>query len=159
DYLDFIIQRGKEQEVLSTLAEYFAREKAPLELAQIKRGACVAAQFAEKCHDEGWRLWEAGINVCPTIKFTGHSWDSFLSTLGPEQRYNVRRKLKNLAKRFDISFEMARSEEQRKEALATLLSLHSLRWQERGGSDAFFVPEHVSFHQELSSLALQQKWL
>lgn len=156
DYLDFIVRRGKEADVLPALAEYLVRENALLELAQIKRGNCLAAEFASQCVEHDWRLWETRINVCPTINLTGHTWDSYLATLGSEHRYNFRRKLRNLANRFDVRFEMARTEDERKDALATLVSLHTLRWRERGGSDAFFVPEHVSFHDELSSLALQQ---
>ncbi len=156
DYLDFIIQRGKQQDVLPALAEYLVRENALLELAQIKRGDGLAVEFAGQCIEQGWRSWETSINVCPTINLTGHTWDSYLATLGSEHRYNFRRKLKNLSNRFEVRFEMARSEDERKEALTTLVSLHSLRWEERGGSDAFFIPEHVSFHDELSSLALQQ---
>jgi CelD/BcsL family acetyltransferase involved in cellulose biosynthesis len=54
---------------------------------------------------------------------------------------------------------MAGTQEERREALSILLSLHSLRWQNRGGSDAFLNSAAISFHEELSSLALDRGWL
>jgi len=99
------------------------------------------------------------INVCPTIDLTGQTWETYLAGLGSEHRYNFRRKLKNLEKRFAVRFELASSEPQCRQALETLVALHSLRWNQRGGSDAFFLPEHIAFHKELSSLALPKGWL
>ena len=157
DYLDLIIRQDKEQEVLPALTQYLAREKSLLTLAQINRQFCLAGGFAKYWRERGWSFREASSNVCPTIPLSGHTWDSYLATLGSEHRYNFRRKLKNLTKRFEVRFEPARSEEQRQEALAILLALHSSRWQER--SDAFITPQLISFHDELSSLALQRGWL
>lgn len=159
DYLDLIIRAGKEQQVLPALAQYFARNNCLVEMAQTRRGSCLAAEFIRHCTESGWRSWEATTNICPTINLKGHSWDSYLATLGSEHRYNVRRKLKNLCNKYTVDFAMAHDESERKEALNTLVSLHSLRWNKRGGSDALFIPEHVSFHDELSALALEGGWL
>ncbi|MBI3894995.1 MAG: GNAT family N-acetyltransferase [Acidobacteria bacterium] len=157
DYLDFIIRRDQEEECLPVLAQCLARKKSLLTLAQIKRQSCLVGELARHWKEQGRSLREASTNVCPTINLSGHSWESYLATLGSEHRYNFRRKLKNLTHRFDVRFELATTEEQRREALPILLALHSSRWGER--SDAFVTPELVSFHDELSALALQQGWL
>lgn len=62
-------------------------------------------------------------------------------------------------KEFEVRFEQALSEEQRREALALLVELHHKRWQERGSSQAFSTADLLSFHQELGRLALERGWL
>src|SRR2546425_205209 len=45
------------------------------------------------------------------------------------------------------------------EALALLVALHNMRWRDRGPSDAFNAPDLLSFHDEVSQLALDRGWL
>ncbi|MBI4458511.1 MAG: GNAT family N-acetyltransferase [Acidobacteria bacterium] len=157
DYLDLIVRPDKEQEILPALAEYLAGKRSSLSLAQVNKDSCIAKEFARHWEKHGPPLREAGTNVCPAICLAGHSWDSYLGTLGSEHRYNFRRKWKHLTSHFDVRFDLAASEEERKEALRILLSLHASRWGER--SDAFVSPQLVAFHDELSSLALERGWL
>jgi CelD/BcsL family acetyltransferase involved in cellulose biosynthesis len=159
DYLDVILRRGKEQEASQALAESLTQEGITLELAQLRRDSCFAAALAAKLGGRGWRLWEAQTNVCPFIKLSGHSWLSYLATLGPRHRYNFQRRLRNLTKQFDISFEQALTEEQRREALALLITLHNMRWRGRGASNIFNAPGLLAFHEEFSRLALERGWL
>lgn len=159
DYLDLIVRRGKEQEVLPVLAQCMAGGKLMLELAQLKRGVNSAARVAALLQQRGWHFSETPTNVCPWVNLRGHSWESYLATLGGEHRYNFRRRLKNLHRQFEFCFEQVCSEEQRHEALALLLQLHAMRWRGRGGSDAFYTPALVAFHEELSRLALACGWL
>lgn len=159
DYLDFIIKRGREGEALEALAEHLAGGKLMLDLAQLNRNSCLAAGLSGKLGLRGWGCSEKATDICPFIPLSGHSWLSYLATLGAEHRYNLQRRLKNLTKQFDVRFEQAESEEQRGQALALLVSLHNMRWRERGGSNAFHAPGLVAFHDELSRLALERGWL
>lgn len=159
DYLDFIIKRDREGEALEALAEHLAGGKLMLDLAQLNRNSCLAAGLSGKLGLRGWGCSEKATDICPFIPLSGHSWQSYLATLGGEHRYNVQRRLKNLTKQFDVRFEQAESEEQRRQALALLVSLHNMRWRERGGSNSFHTPGLVAFHDELSRLALERGWL
>ena len=160
DYLDFIIRRGKEREACRTLADYLSREKLVLELAQLSKDSCVAAEIAARLHQGGWSLAGAQTNVCPFIHLAGHSWQSYLATLGSKHRYNFDRRVKVLMKKFDLRLEQVLSGEQRRQALESLIDLHNRRWQDRRGySEAFYTPSLLAFHEELSRLALEQGWL
>jgi len=141
------------------LAEYLRHGTLMLELTQLERRSCLAQKFAAELNRRGWSLSEAKTNVCPFIKLSGHSWQSYLDTLGSEHRYNFGRRLKNLMKQFEVRFEQVRSEEQRREALPLLIALHNLRWRNRVFSEAFYTADLVSFHDELSRWALEQGWL
>lgn len=159
DYLDVIVRQDRENVILPVLAQYLAQERSLLKLAQLREESSLAQELAGHWRELGGPLRAQSTNVCPTIRLSGHNWESYLSTLGAAHRYNYRRKLKQLTNRFDVLFEMARTEEERREALSTLVSLHSLRWRTRGGSDAFPNSAVVSFHEEISSLALDRGWL
>src|SRR5947208_3013965 len=159
DYLDFIVRVGKEQDACRALADYLRHGKLMLELTQLERRSCLAEQFAAELRGRGWSLSETKTDVCPFIDLSGHSWQSYLATLGSEHRYNFGRRLKNLMKQFEVRFEPVCSEEQRQDALSILIALHNLRWQGRACSEAFYTDDLISFHDELSRLALEKGWL
>lgn len=159
DYLDFIIRRGKEWVACRTLADYLSREKLMLELTQLHRNSCAASAVAAQIGSHAWSVQEAKSNVCPFINLSGHSWESYLSTLGSKHRYNLERRVKNLTNQLGLRFEQVHTDEQRRQALGSLIDLHNRRWQDRGCSEAFYAPSLLSFHEELSRLALERGWL
>ncbi|HEV8712621.1 MAG TPA: GNAT family N-acetyltransferase [Candidatus Binatia bacterium] len=159
NYLDVIIRHGKEQEALQAMTNYLVRGKLMLELAELRGNSSFAAMLAAQLRRRGWRIREAQSNVSPFIKLSEHSWQSYLATLGAEHRYNFQRRLRNLTKEFDVRFERVLTEEQQREALASLVTLHNLRWRDRGGSSALHTPSLQAFHEEMSRLALERGWL
>jgi CelD/BcsL family acetyltransferase involved in cellulose biosynthesis len=159
DYLDVIARRGRESEAVRALGEYLAGEKLVVEMAQVKSNSGLAAELARELGTRGWSLAETKTSVCPFIRLSGHSWPSYLATLGSEHRYNLQRRLRNATRQFDLRFEQARSESERREALAILVGLHHMRWRDRGGSDGFHTPVLLAFHEEVSRLALERGWL
>lgn len=159
DYLDFIVRTGKERAACRALANHLRHEKLMLELTQLRRHSCAAETFAAELERGGWSLSKAKTDVCPFIKLSGHSWPSYLATLGSDHRYNFGRRLKNLKKQFEVRFEQVHTEKERREVLPLLIELHNLRWRNRDFSEAFCTANLVSLHDELSRLALEQGWL
>ena len=159
DYLDVIVRGGREREAIESLADYLAREEAIIELAQVRRGAAVAIELARRLETRGWSVTETKTDVCPVIGLAGRSWPAYLATLGAEHRYNFHRRLRQATGRFEVRFVEARSSSERREALATLIALHHMRWRERGGSDGLHTPALFAFHEEMTELALERGWL
>ncbi|HEY2989036.1 MAG TPA: GNAT family N-acetyltransferase [Candidatus Binatia bacterium] len=159
DYLDLIAKRGDEPEALRALAEYLAETKPMLRMDHLKRQSCSANEVARRLKERGWDSHDAKRSVAPFIDLAGHSWDSFLATLGSEHRYNFKRRLKNLTKHFAVRFEPANSEEERRRALALLVELHGMRWQSNGSCGSFQDRSILSFHEEISRVALERGWL
>jgi len=165
DYLDLIVRRDAEGEALDSLSRAlvrpgFALRRLMLEFGQLKRSGTCAADLAGQLQQHGWKTTQSTVNLCPFIDLRGHSWTSYLGTLGSEHRYNVQRKTKNLSKKFEVTFDRVDAEDQRSSALQLLISLHNKRWADRsGGSDAFDTPGHVAFHEEFTALALARGWL
>jgi CelD/BcsL family acetyltransferase involved in cellulose biosynthesis len=159
DYLDIIINRDCEQEALSLLTGFAEERRLVLRFAQVKPEGSLVSRWGARLEGRGWRLDKARTNICPYIPLAGHTWQSYLGTLGAEHRYNVQRKLRNLKKHFDVAFERACSKSQCRQALSLLLELHNQRWRARGGSDAFFTRRLVAFHEDFIELALARNWL
>ena len=159
DYLDIIARRGREDEAVDILVDYLQREKFVLDLKQLAKNRSLALKLAVRLEQQRWSRSEIGTNVCPFIDLAGQTWKTFQAGLGPKHRYNFHRRLKNLYRDFDATFECIASEDQRSAALVTLVALHNKRMQERGGSDGLHSSELVGFHEELTRLALAQGWL
>jgi CelD/BcsL family acetyltransferase involved in cellulose biosynthesis len=159
DYLDIISRRNREQDVAEALADYLSRRRIVLELAQVNGNLTLAKAVAARMTGRDWTSAAIQTDVCPFIRLDGYSWDSYLATLDPEHRYNVRQRLRNLARRFDVRFERAETDAQRHDALVELVALHHKRWEGRGSSTAFCSPAHLAFHEDVSRLALERRWL
>lgn len=159
DYLDLVAKPGCEGQVLDAVAVHVTRSRSAMRLRRFEPHSALAAKLATHLADTGWRVTRAGTETCPFIRLDGHTWDSYLATLGPEHRSNIRRRLRKLETTRGMSFERVVTEEQRREVLPALVSLHNQRWRERGGSEAFHSNALVAFHDELSRLALARGWL
>lgn len=159
DYLDLIVRRGREEVATEALAEHLARAGRVLRLGQLRTGSCVAPAVARRLSRRGWTSSVTSSDVCPFIGLSAHTWQSYLAGLDPNHRRDVQYALRRLGKQFDVCFEQARSEAERREFLSLLVALHHERWRSRGGSTAFHTPGLVAFHNELSRRALERGWL
>jgi CelD/BcsL family acetyltransferase involved in cellulose biosynthesis len=158
DYLDAIVKRGREQEVMRLFADELNRQGMMLQLSQLKKASC-ASVLAQTLRHSRWTASDVQINVCPFIDLAGHTWESFLATLSSSQRYNFNRRLRNLAKNSEFRVENLQSPEDVPRALELVISLHRKRWAADGESEAFKTPEVVAFHREFTGLAAQKGWL
>ncbi len=152
DYLDLIVDPDRESEVLDAVAHQLIARGTVLQFGQLRRGHSVAERLAAKLGRRNWSASGMKINVCPYISLKGHTWQTYLATLGSSQRYNFQRRLRNLEKVEGFRFET-------KTSLDTLIDLHRKRWQDRPGmSEAFQNDEIVAFHREFEALASRNGW-
>jgi CelD/BcsL family acetyltransferase involved in cellulose biosynthesis len=159
DYLDVIARRGAEEETVDRLAEYLGEQKVMLELGQLGQSS-LASRLAERLvHQKRYRSLPVKTDICPYIDLVGQTWNSYLATLGSSHRSNFHRRVKQLQSNFEFRFEMARTEKERRVLLAALIELHRKRWQGKGASEAFSTPDMMSFHEQVSLLALERGWL
>jgi len=159
DYLDLILRDGAEDMAVSALAAHLAKEKHTLELAQVSAASSHVSRLATRLGEFGWQQLRETPDVCPYVDLRGHRWETYLDSLSSAHRYNFRRRLRNLHKRYDLSFVQARDETERRDMLQTLVTLHQRRWNGLSLPGAFGTPDLVRFHDEWSRLALQRGWL
>jgi CelD/BcsL family acetyltransferase involved in cellulose biosynthesis len=159
DYLDIIARRGNEPAVCSALAEYLRQRKLSICFAQVSAESSISREIADRLSELRWNLGIWQTNRCPYIRLSGHTWDSYLATLGSAHRYNLGRRIRRLNADFKVDFERAETDAQREAAMRALVALHNLRWQTRGGSDALNRRSLVDFHDDWTRLALERGWL
>jgi CelD/BcsL family acetyltransferase involved in cellulose biosynthesis len=159
DYLDAIIQRGREGEVIRGFSGELSRRGMMLQFSQLRRHACVVSVLPEILRRDRWTAQETGINVCPFIDLTNHTWETYLGTLGSSQRYNFNRRLRALHKAFDVRLESIGSSNDAQRGLDVLMELHRKRWDCRGNSEAFPSSSTIEFHREFVRLAADSGWL
>ncbi|HEY7532595.1 MAG TPA: GNAT family N-acetyltransferase [Nitrospiraceae bacterium] len=159
DYLDVVIRRGHESEVSRSLAEYYERQRLVMTLSHLPAKGHLAAGLVNELAQGGWAVHCSTIEVCPHIPLKGRTWESYLTGLGSQHRYNFNRRLKNFLKQGTLVLDVVEKEEQRQEALRTLIDLHNLRWDERGGSETMQSPVMQAFHDDFTRVALKKGWL
>jgi CelD/BcsL family acetyltransferase involved in cellulose biosynthesis len=157
DYLDVIVRCGHERKGLQALAATIRQEKAVLRLNHVT-DVSLALMLSERLAEEGWTSRRTPASVCPIVALAGHTWDSYLASLGASHRANFRRRLRTLMKRFDMRFALVASEPARGEALDALVRFHDQRFGARG-STAFVSPALCAFHDDVTRRAIDQGWL
>jgi CelD/BcsL family acetyltransferase involved in cellulose biosynthesis len=159
DYLDLIAGRRHGDEALPALADFLARAGWMLELGQARSGWSQARRLAGLLEERGWSAAARPAGLCRYIPLSGHTFESYLATLGREHRYNYGRRVRALTRKHDLRFETVTTEGHRREALRQLVALHNARWAQRGGSNAFHAHSLLAFHEEISRLACERGWL
>jgi CelD/BcsL family acetyltransferase involved in cellulose biosynthesis len=159
DYLDAVIQKGRESEVLAAIGRELNRWGLMLQLNQVRTQNCVAASLPGVLGQQRWIALEKKINVCPFIDLRSHSWESYLGSLSSNQRYSFNRKVRALQSAFEVRLDVVKMESDARQGLDTVIELHQKRWGSRGSSEAFQTASVTAFHQEFVRLAAARGWL
>jgi CelD/BcsL family acetyltransferase involved in cellulose biosynthesis len=159
DYLDLIAVKGREDEVAAAFAEHLHSRGLMLQLSQLRGETALASMLANHLEQRAWTVAKKKLNVCPYIDLRGHTWASYLTTLGPNIRKNINRYLRNLPNTFDMRVDCAQKPAEAGRALDVAIELHKKRWDITGTSEAFNSDSVISFHREFAQLAAQRGWL
>jgi CelD/BcsL family acetyltransferase involved in cellulose biosynthesis len=128
DYLDAIVARGRESEVMAQFADHLHCDGRMLQLSQLRRERCAASLLADQLQRHAWTVVETNLNVCPFIDLRGHTWDTYVATLGPNVRKSIDRYLRNLPHAFDMRVDCVQATNEAQTALEIVVDLHHKRW-------------------------------
>ncbi len=157
DYLDVIVRPDFEDAALQALAGAIERQRLTVRMTHLPAFS-LAAGLAQRLTGSGWTSVSASAGLCPFIQLSGHSWDSYLATLGASHRANYRRRLRALERDFRMRFEPVTTDSTRASALAALAAFHQQRWEARG-STAFGTPALRAFHDDVTRRMHETGWL
>ena len=158
DYLDLIVRRGREAEGLQAIARYLKSRGLAVRFNHLPPTS-LAAQLAAQLAGDGWTTATADDGTCPIIPLAGHTFDTYLATLGSSHRANVRRRIKGLGQQFEMRFEPVTTHAERRQMLDALAVFHAARYSDRGGSSAFSAASVRAFQEEVTRRALDRGWL
>jgi peptidoglycan/xylan/chitin deacetylase (PgdA/CDA1 family)/CelD/BcsL family acetyltransferase involved in cellulose biosynthesis len=160
DYLDFIIARGFEDQVIRALRGYFAetlRSGTVLLLNEIPETSPNLALLKRVGESDGM-IWAESDVSCATTQLP-ESWDAFLRMLQPRFRTKVRSVLRNLENRPEVTFQFCNDAAQLDRVLPALFDLHTRRWESEGKPGVFGWERKRDFYFRLSRLLLERGWL
>lgn len=157
DYLDVIVRYGHERDGLQAVAATVKQQNRTLRLNHVTYSS-TASRLAEHLVEDGWTLKHTPAGICPVVTLAGHTWDSYLSSLGAAHRANFRRRFRALTDRFDLRFDSITSDPERRDALTALIGFHEQRFGPRG-STTFLTPAARAFHADATQRALARGWL
>jgi CelD/BcsL family acetyltransferase involved in cellulose biosynthesis len=158
DYMDLIVRRGYEDDCLAAMASRLQESRVTVAFEHLPADS-LASRLGRLLTAGGWTMTTGENGTCPIVPLAGHSFESYLGTLGSSHRANFRRRLKALEQKFHVRFEQVSSEADRDAVLPMLAGFSQRRWRDQGGSSAFATPDIRAFQNEATRLALASGWL
>jgi CelD/BcsL family acetyltransferase involved in cellulose biosynthesis len=158
DYLDLIVRAGHEDEAVAEIARTVDALQMPMWLDHLPPAA-LAEGLRPHLESAGWSAIDSSPDVCPVVELKGHTFESYLGTLGASHRANYRRRLRALTADFELRFAPVTTEPDRKVALNALREFHARRWQSEGQSATFADPALERFQEDFTRTALDAGWL
>jgi len=152
DYLDFLSEPGREEEVARSVASALAREKG--------WDMILLSAFDPDSRHLAVLRREMGSGVkqgerCPYLALP-ESWDHYLAGLSSNRRYTLRRKINHLHQRYRVEFVKVEGPLQGTEPVEDWMRLHRLRWA--GRSSALKDPLSEQFHREVAPEMFRGGW-
>src|SRR4029077_4191654 len=128
-----------ELESITALAQFFKAQQLCLRFNHVSP-CSLAAQLAAALATGGWTSAAMDDGTCPIIPLAGHTFESYLATLGSSHRANVRRRIRALSQQFEVRLDRVTTDSERRDALSALAVWSARRWKDCGGSTAFITP-------------------
>ncbi len=159
DHLDFIINKGREEEVLKAIVEYLFQENKWdfCLLSNIPISSLTGKLFREIMRN---RPFQSEISqVCPYIPLPARVED-YYSSLSGNTRNTIKRKRRNLEKKYD-GFELIilKDPDGIDSAMEKLFELHEKRWMVVKHKGNFMKSNIRKFHKKIARIFLDSDML
>lgn len=160
DYLNVIVKKGRESEAMKCLIEYLRGNKA-WDIAVLTDILSTSGSIPELSRSGtacGLRVRMTDCATCPYIKLPS-SWEEYLSGLGKNMRYNIKRRTSKLEKDFKVREFIWEDVEKIKDAIDKLGLLHRKRWEKKSLHYGFSSIKANAFHEAAARELAIRGWL
>ena len=174
DYLDLIVEAGREEEVYTDFLQWLAGPEAPawdnVDLCNQPGVSLSHTRLPELAEAAGYRTEVFQEDVCPIITLpqpdgspdgATAAWEAYLDTLDKKERHEIRRKLRRLEReapdarvRFVDGNDESRSDLHA--AVDTFIGLHR---NSRSDKHAFMTPEMQAYFRAIAEALAERGWL
>ena len=166
EYLDFIIEPGREAEVLAAFFEHLDGGRAckpargGWDVAELRLVPKTSPNFEplQRLAAERGYLQATEEVPCSSLALPG-DWEAYLKTLQPRLRSKVRSLLQRLPEEQGASFGQCQDAAELPAQLESLFALHQRRWQAEGKQGAFVSEARRGFYREMAEGFLRRGWL
>ncbi len=162
EYLDFIIEDGREEEVLESVFQQLCRSGNiiwdELVLPRMKVESPVVPILYGLAEKFNLDIMESN-RATFLYADLPDSFDGYLGQLGRSTRHKIRQGTRRLDKLGDVVFKVAETEEEVEVAKDMLIRLHQSRWSQKGKPGVFSSERFRQFHDKMISIAHRENWL
>jgi CelD/BcsL family acetyltransferase involved in cellulose biosynthesis len=163
EYLDFIIQKGQEQELVPALLNFLFKNSSEwdaLNLVSMKQDALNLQLIKEYCKEKGLQSWEYASRIAPYIELPA-SMDEYMQSLSNNSRWRFRKQRKTLENGRNVELLETKDKKAVAPDFTTIMQLHQKRWEQKGGPGSF-AEERVGFlkfHKTIVQRFFDNGWL
>jgi len=162
DYLNFIIEDGQEREFLDAIFEFLLNSDHivwdEILLFQMDAESPFIPLLYDLADKYKLNIEEIDRMSCLYINLP-NSFEEYLSQLGQNTRYQIRRGMKKLNEAGNVYFKIAEKEEEIEINKKILIQLHQSRWTQKGKPGRFSEDKYTLYHDKIMSLAYEKNWL
>jgi CelD/BcsL family acetyltransferase involved in cellulose biosynthesis len=170
DYLDLIVEAGREEAVYAAFLTWLASPDAPswadINLCNQPAASLAHTRFPEMAAARGWPVVVVQEDVCPVLTLpqpgaqpgSGEDgWELYLGTLDKKERHEIRRKLRRVEREApDARVRVVRGGAELAEAVESFIGLHRLS---RPDKHAFMTAEMQAYFRAIAAALAERGWL
>lgn len=160
DYLDFIFERGRENDALTAICHYLREVETDWDeilLKEVLSTSPTVDLCRHQCQSDAIKCEISPLGEAVYLPLE-QSWDELVAGLPRKLRYQIRQDDKAFAEH-GYTFETARDVDNFGAAFGDLMRLHQDSWTERGLPGVFSSEIFVRFHRNLAAKILPHGWL
>jgi CelD/BcsL family acetyltransferase involved in cellulose biosynthesis len=161
DYLDFIIEKGMEEEVILTLMHYFNSRNNQwrfIYLSDFSEQSKSLQVIEKKSMSDHFYFTSKYETTCPYIQLP-ETYEDYLKSLSSNMRYNIKRKGKKFEKKFDGTFILVTDANDLEKATEEMISLNVRRMEMKNIVSPFLDSRFGGFHREIIASFFEKGWL
>ncbi len=160
DYLDIIVETGREDTAYSALLDWLASDGCPhwdaTGLCNLPASSLTHWRLPELAASRGWQAVTVLEDVCPLIQLPD-SFETYLhEILSKKQRHEVRRKLRRIEEEAAVRWYVAGAASDLGQDIDAFIELHRLSKQEKLG---FMTPSMEVFFRTIMQTMHDAGWL
>jgi CelD/BcsL family acetyltransferase involved in cellulose biosynthesis len=168
DYLDLIVEAGREEAVYAAFLDWLAGPTAPpwerVDLCNQPARSLAHTVLPELARGRGWPTEVRQEDVCPVITLPAPTtapgfdgWETYLATLDKKERHEIRRKLRRIEREApDSGVRYVRDPAGLDDAIQTFVRLHRLSSRDK---DAFMDDQMQGFFRAIAATLAEHGWL
>jgi len=162
EYVDLPVRPGCETEAVAEIAEAWPAVDTGLPwddivVHRVEPDSVALRTLKAVASSRGLQVTEAVGGGCPYVDLPP-SFDEYQKVLSGKRRYQIRKSIRDLEERGELSFQLASTLEEARETLRILARLHQARWQQKGELGVFASSRFTEFHRKFMEKTFPLGW-
>jgi len=153
EYLDFIVDRDMESEVLDSMFNFLATRHKQwdiLHLTDVPGESTTRKHLKNIANRLGYNFSASTRSICPYL-ILPNTWETLEQRIKSSVKKNFKYQLRRLNREFNVDIGYCQSEGELERELSHFFDLHQRRWQDRNIEGSFTSREKRQFYIEIAN--------